>query len=96
MATYTIEIADTDLLALNNDLLDVDTWIQGAVTGKINSCKKRMINEWQPVLFNDTAVTSIPATQDEFITAVVARDDYKNRADKEAMVAEMNPTEEAE
>jgi len=82
--TYTIEISNTDLLALNNDLLDVNEWIQGAVTGKINSCKKRMINEWQPILFNDPKVKSIPATQDEFITAVVARNDYKNRVEKEA------------
>ena len=92
MTTYTITINETDLLALNNDLLDVDTWIQGAVTGKINACKKRMINTWQPVLFNDPSVTSIPATQDEFIQAIVARADYKNRADIEAEAeAEMNP-----
>ena len=92
MTTYTITINDTDLLALNNDLLDVDAWIQGAVTGKINACKKRMINEWQPIMFADDSVTSIPATQDEFIQAVVARADYKNRADIEAE-AEMNPAE---
>ena len=83
--TYTITITDTDLLALNNDLLDVDAWIQDAVAGKINACKKRMINEWQSVLFNDPEVTSIPATQDEFITAVVAREDYNNRSAKETI-----------
>ena len=77
--TYTIEINDTDLIALNNDLTDVNTWLQDAVIGKINNCKKRMVNEWQPILFNDPDVTSIPATQDEFITLVVARSDYKNR-----------------
>ena len=82
--TYTITINDTDLLALNNDLTDVDTWIQDAVIGKINNCKKRMVNEWQPILFNDPTVTSIPATQDDFITAVVARADYKNRVDRDA------------
>ena len=82
--TYTITINDTDLLALNNDLTDVDTWIQDAVIGKINNCKKRMVSEWQPILFNDPTVTSIPATQDDFITAVVARADYKNRVDRDA------------
>jgi hypothetical protein len=87
MTTFTIEITDTDLLALNNDLLDVNDWIQGAVDGKINNCRKRMIAEWQPILFNDPAVTAIPATQDEFITAVVAREDYKNRAEQEAELA---------
>jgi hypothetical protein len=92
MTTYTITINDTDLLALNNDLLDVDAWIQGAVTGKINACKKRMINEWQPVMFNDPTVTSIPATQDEFIAMVVARADYKNRATRDTVeLTEMNP-----
>ena len=94
MTTFTIEINDTDLLALNNDLTDVNEWIQNAVTGKINNCKKRMITEWQPKLFNDPAVTNIPATEDEFITAVVARDDYKSRIDRDAE-AEMNLTEEA-
>jgi hypothetical protein len=92
MTTYTITINDTDLLALNNDLLDVDAWIQGAVTGKINACKKRMINEWQPIMFADDSVTSIPATQDEFITAVVARADYKNRADRDAESEDNLPT----
>jgi hypothetical protein len=82
--TYTIEITDTDLLALNNDLLDVDTWIQGAVAGKINSCRKRMVNQWQPIMFADDSVTAIPATQDAFITAVVARADYKNRSTRDA------------
>ena len=86
MATYTITINDTDLLALNNDILDAQEWIQGAVDGKVNACKKRMIAEWQPILFNDPNVTSIPATQDEFIQAVVARADYKNRAEREAEV----------
>ena len=88
MTTFTIEINDTDLLALNNDLTDVNEWIQNAVTGKINNCKKRMITEWQPKLFNDPAVTNIPATEDEFITAVVARDDYKSRIDRDAEALE--------
>ena len=94
MTTFTVEINDTDMIALNNDLLDVNEWIQSAVTGKVNSCKKRMINEWQPKLFNDPSVTFIPATQDEFITAVVARDDYKSRIDRDAE-AEMNTEEGA-
>jgi hypothetical protein len=82
--TYTITINDTDLLALNNDLTDVDTWIQDAVIGKINNCKKRMVNEWQPILFADESVESIPATADGIIALVVARDDYKTRIERNA------------
>jgi len=84
MATYTVTITDADETALNNDLLDIDTWIQDAVTGKINNCKKRMVNQWQPILFADESVESIPANDDDFIALVVARDDYKTRAERDA------------
>ena len=84
MATYTVTITDADETALNNDLLDIDTWIQDAVTGKINNCKKRMVNQWQPILFADESVESMPATADGIIALVVARDDYKTRAERDA------------
>jgi hypothetical protein len=84
MTQFTIDISDTDMIALNNDLVDVHDWIQQAVVGKTANCRKRMIAEWQPILFSDPAVTSIPATEDEFIQAVVARDDYKTRAERQA------------
>jgi|TARA_R100000093_G_scaffold26358_1_gene14801 hypothetical protein len=84
MATYTVTITDADETALNNDLLDIDTWIQGAVTGKINNCKKRMVAQWQPILFADESIESIPATADGIIALVVARDDYKTRAERDA------------
>ncbi len=84
MATYTVTITDADETALNNDLLDIDTWIQDAVTGKINNCKKRMIEQWRPIVFADDSVATIPANDDDFIALVVARDDYKTRAERDA------------
>ena len=84
MATYTVTITDADETALNNDLIDIDTWIQGAVTGKINNCKKRMINTWRPIVFADDSVATIPANDDDFIALVIARDDYKTRAERDA------------
>jgi len=84
MATYTVTITDADETALNNDLLDIDTWIQDAVTGKINNCKKRMINTWRPIIFADDSVATIPANDDDFIALIVARDDYKTRAERDA------------
>ena len=84
MATYTVTISAADETALDNDLLDKDTWIQEAVTGKIANCKKRMINEWRPIIFADDSVSTIPANDDDFIALIVARDDYKTRAEREA------------
>jgi predicted transcriptional regulator len=35
--TLTIKVDDTDQLVLKNDLLDIDAWVQAAMTGKINN-----------------------------------------------------------
>ena len=79
----TITISDTDKKVLDNDLMDIQEWVQGAVDGKINNCKKMLMAEWQPKLFADPDVESIPADETAFINLVVARDDYENRVQRE-------------
>jgi len=82
--TLTIEVDDTQQTILKNDLLDINTWVQDAMTGKINSCWKRMQREWTTKLMNDSSFTDpIPSNQADFVKLVVARSDYKNRADRE-------------
>ena len=78
--TLTIEVDDTDQTVLKNDLLDIDTWVQDAMTGKINNCWKRMQQEWTTKLMNDSSFTdSIPSNKADFVKLVTARSDYKNR-----------------
>ena len=78
--TLTIEVDDTDQLVLKNDLLDIDTWVQDAMTGKINNCWKRMQREWTDKLMNDESFTdSIPSNKADFVTLVTSRSDYKDR-----------------
>ena len=78
--TITIEIDDTDQLILKNDLLDIDTWVQDAMTGKINNCWKRMQTEWTDKLMNDESFTdSIPSNKADFVKLVTSRSDYKDR-----------------
>ena len=78
--TITIEIDDTDQLVLKNDLLDINTWVQDAMTGKINNCWKRMQTEWTDKLMNDESFTdSIPSNKADFVTLVTSRSDYKDR-----------------
>ena len=80
----TVNIGDAEEVCLLNDLLDIDDWVQKAVKGKISQCRKRLIREWQPKLFADTSVTTIPGDEDGFIAVVLARADYKDRAAREA------------
>jgi len=82
--TLTIKVDDTNQLVLKNDLLDIDTWVQDAMTGKINNCWKRMQREWTDKLMNDESYTdSIPSNKADFVTLVTGRSDYKNRADRD-------------
>ena len=80
----TITISDTDIKLLQNDLLDVSEWINGAVDGKINNCWKRFQQEWTTRLMNDESFTDpIPSNREDFIALVTSRPDYLSREDRE-------------
>jgi len=78
--TITVKVSDTDQTVLKNDLLDIDAWVQDAMTGKINNCWKRMQQEWTTKLMNDSSFTdSIPSNKADFVKLVTSRSDYKDR-----------------
>ena len=78
--TITVEVDDTQQSILKNDLLDINAWVQDAVTGKINNCWKRMQREWTDKLMNDSSFTDpIPSNQEDFVKLVLSQKSYKNR-----------------
>ena len=78
--TITVKVSDTDQTVLKNDLLDIDAWVQAAMTGKINNAWKRMQREWTDKLMNDSSFTdSIPSNKADFVTLITSRSDYKDR-----------------
>ena len=79
--TLTVELTDTQQTILKNDLLDLDAWLQAAMTGKINNCWKRMQSQWTTKLMNDESFTDpIPSNQADFVKLVTSRSDYKDRS----------------
>jgi hypothetical protein len=83
--TITVSISDTDEKVMKNDLLDLDQWVQDAVTGKINNCWKRFQRDWTQRLMNDETFTDpIPSNKEDFVNLVTARDDYKDRVTRDA------------
>tara|TARA_R100001510_G_C7503234_1_gene106019 strand:+ start:290 stop:568 length:279 start_codon:yes stop_codon:yes gene_type:complete len=83
--TITITIDDTDEKVLLNDVLDINNWVQDAVTGKVNNSWKRMQSQWTTKLMNDDSFTDpIPSNKADFVTLVLARDDYQTRAERDA------------
>jgi len=86
MADLKVEITvnDTMQAIMNNDLVDIKTWIEDAVEGKQNNCWKRMQTEWTTKLMNDDSFTDpIPSNQADFVTLVTGRDDYKTRKERD-------------
>ena len=81
--TVTIEISDINEKIMLNDLRDIDDWVQKAVTGKMNQFKKRMAIQATAVLKADDSVETMPATDDGLIETLLARDDYKNRTERD-------------
>jgi hypothetical protein len=83
--TLTVEVTDTEQAILSNDLLNINDWLQGAMTGKKNNCWKRMQQEWTTKLMNDESFTdSIPSNQADFVALVTAREDYQTRTERDA------------
>ena len=77
-------ISNTDEKLLLNDLLHIQTWVDGALTGKINNCWKRFQTEWTTKLLDDETVTAISASKSEFVEQVTNRTDYKTRTQRDA------------
>ena len=81
-----IEISDSDMLCLRNDLLNIEDWIQEAIKGKIANCKKRLITEWHPRLIAEPVVRSIPGDETALVTFITERPDYQNRYQREELI----------
>jgi len=87
MKIIQIEISDLDEKILQHDLLSVQQWVQGAVDGKINNVKKRLLKEAQEKLFNDAEIQSIPASEEGCLQLYFSRPYYKNRVDRESEIS---------
>lgn len=86
-----METSVQDDLAGANDLSDCCEWVVGAIEGKIHSCRQRMLKHWIPILLEDENVEIIPASENDIIDLIVAREDYLNRAERDAIVVEPDP-----
>jgi len=81
--TVTVTINDIDEKVLLNDLLDINEWVQSAVSGKINNCWGRMQTNWTQQLMNDASFTdNIPSNKTDFVALVTSRDDYQTRSER--------------
>ena len=63
---------------------DAETWLFSAITEKARLRRDALIQEWRPILYADESVTELPANDDDLATLILARSDYKTRAQQDA------------
>lgn len=83
MIRYTVELTELEQQILKHQLLNVNEWIQGAVRGKINKCRKAMLQEASRALLSDPDTENIPATEEGVLSTFMSMTGYKNREDRE-------------
>ena len=79
-------ISDTDMNLLkykiwneNNESNQATKWVEEALEGKINQCYKLMKTEWVPKLMDDSNVSAISASKEDFVSQVINHSTYQTR-----------------
>ena len=76
--TIKITFSDDDQKILKNDIEDIKTWVELAVTGEQNRAWKKMHKEWTEKFIDDNSFTDdIPSNKADFVTKVLAQSNYK-------------------
>jgi len=78
-----ITVSDTDVKILNNDISDIQEWVQNALNGKIDNCWSRMREEWVVKLMNNPEFTDpIPSNKEEFVNLIFSKPEYLNKTQR--------------
>ena len=64
---------------------DAEAWLSGAIAEKAELRRDALIQEWRPKLYADYSVTELPANPDDLATLILARSDYRTRAQQDAV-----------
>jgi hypothetical protein len=84
VSSFTINMSELEKKILEEHLLDVQGWIEKAIEGKINQCRKRIVASHTQTLINDPEVASIPATTNGICENLFNSAGYQNRAERDA------------
>jgi hypothetical protein len=79
-----IELTANENSCLLHMVNDAEAWVTGTITEKSILRRDALINEWRPRLYADSSVTELPANPDDLATLILARSDYRTRAQQDA------------
>jgi hypothetical protein len=70
---------------------DAEAWVNDAIAEKAQVRQDALIKEWRPRLYADASVTELPANDDDLAALILARSDYRSRAQKDAAADPAEP-----
>ena len=90
MITIQIQISEFDEKVLKHEMIDVQNWVQSAISGKINKVKTRLSQAAQSQLFSDPNINSVPATVSGSISLYFDQPYYQNAEQRISSSLEAN------
>ncbi len=89
MTTYTIELNDAEVKAMEFVALSVQDWIDNAVRNRARQAMDEIYNSEVQRMTNDPTVTSIPADKEAVVLAADVKSAAVRQAESEAEMAAM-------
>jgi len=71
---------------------NAEAWVTSTISEKARLRRDALIEAWRPVLYADASVTELPANSDDLATLILARSDYRTRAQQDAAADPVVPT----
>ena len=93
MTTYTIELNDAEVKAMEYVALDVQDWADNALQNRARIAMDEIYNEEVARMTADPTITSIPADKEAVVLAADIKSAAVRNAESEAEMAEMNTPE---
>jgi hypothetical protein len=75
---------------------NAETWMTDTIAEKAIIRRDALINEWRPILYADDSVTELPASDDDLATLILARSDYRTRAQQDSAADPVVPVSTAQ
>tara|TARA_R100001086_G_scaffold162106_1_gene87392 strand:- start:191 stop:775 length:585 start_codon:yes stop_codon:yes gene_type:complete len=82
-----IVLTDNENSSLLHMVANAESWVTSIIAAKAEARRDSLIEEWRPILYADSSLTELPANSDNLATLILARSDYKTRAQRDAVTS---------
>ena len=75
-----ISLTPNELQCIQHIESDAELWLTIVIAEKAQRRRDALIEEWLPTLYSDVSVTKLPVNSDDLAELILARSDYRTRA----------------